>query len=414
MTPPAKADATIERTIRRESARLKAALIAHLGTHQFALAEDVAQDAMLAALTNWQADMPEQPGAWLRRVAKNRAIDILRRRAREAPIEWAGEPAGPLDTPDFHGVEDAELRLLYLSCQPGMPAQDQVVLALHLAAGFTAADIATLLTRPRSTVAQRLVRLKRKLRSSGPLTELTADAVGARTDVVLRVLYLMFCAGYLPASGNLLVREDIVAEALRLAELLAQGGWCGDADLQADANALCALFCLQASRLGARAQQDGFVPLSRQNRQLWDEALLARASAYVIASQQTERVSRYHLETAIAVEHASATSFEATRWDRISLLYAQLEQLTSSPVVTVSSALATCYADHPDEALARLEKIAHDPAMGHYPPYFAALAEVHERLGQTTEAQAASRRAGELQGNDVLRAHIDARYAALS
>ena len=415
MTPPHRTEPTIEQIIRRESTRLTAALVGQLGTEQLALAEDVAQDAMLAALSTWHAEaLPSNPSAWLRRVAKNRAIDILRRKGKETDIDFLTEsvPQLQVDADDsIHSVEDAELRLLYLSCHPSLSPQDQVVLCLHLATGFTANDISKLLLKPRSTVAQRLVRLKQRLRNENALTSLSNAAIADRTGTVLRALYLMFCAGYLPASGDRLMRDDIVFQSLRLAGLVANNDRHLDEGMRADASALCALFCLQSSRQSARERDGRLIVLAEQDRTLWDRELIQQAMAYLAASQKTENISRYHIEAAIALEHASAASFAETNWDRIALLYEQLEIGTQSSVVSISAALATLYQGRSELALAKLCALQDEPSMQHYPPYYAALAEVLKATNSKDQARAALRRARDLQDNQVLRDFLDVRYA---
>ncbi|XOV84431.1 MAG: RNA polymerase sigma factor [bacterium] len=407
MTRPQKTEHEIHRIIRRESAQLKAALVAHLGPDQLALAEDVAQEAILTALKNWQQqDVPDKPGAWLKRVARNRAIDVLRRRARETPIDLADEPVMPISEPGFLNPEDAELRMLYLSCHPAISPQDQAILCLNLVAGFTAGQISRLLIKPRQTIAQRLVRLKKKLRQQHDLTELHADAIPHRNASVLRALYLMFCAGYLPPDGDQLFLADVVGEALRLAELVAERG-------DPNASALCALFCLQSSRFEAREKEGMFIPLSQQDRSLWDQALLQRALYHLKRSQNTHTIGRYHIEAAIALEHANAVDFNSTDWSHIAALYQQLERMTESPIVTVSAALANLYMGEPTRALAQLERVEKIPSMTRYPAFFAALAEVCMATGDLDKADAAQKRARQLQANDVLKTYLDERYASL-
>lgn len=409
MTPPLKTDDAIAHIVRREGTRLRASLVASLGNHQLALAEDVTQEAILKALQTWQhRDVPRNPGAWLRRVAMNCAIDTLRRRARETNQvdEWPkvfGDEH-PEEQTDEHAVEDAELRLLLLACHPVLSVRDQVILSLQLGAGFTAKEIASLLLQPTAAVAQRLVRLKRRLRDETPpeqITELSAPSLDARLPSLLQVLYLMFCAGYFPTRGELLMRDELMGEALRLAELVAKH-W----PERSEVSAMCALFHLQLTRRRARECDGKLVPLPSQDRALWDQAHLERAMAYLALSKDADELTRYHLEAAIALEHATSMAFEETGWSRIVAMYQQLHKMTASPVMAVSAALATHYGGDSAAALRQLDALSASPALAGYAPYYVALAEVSRAVGEDERAAAAVARAESLAQNDVVRAYL--------
>jgi RNA polymerase sigma-70 factor, ECF subfamily len=406
LTPHPRINPTIDSLVRREGARLTAALISFLGTQELALAEDVAQDALLSALQTWNPDdLPAHPRAWLRRVAMNRAIDALRRRQKEQDGSDLDLIAAPPELEEY-AIPDPELRLLALSCHESLKSEDQVILSLNLGAGFTTRHIARLLLRQPEAVAQRLVRLKRILRAQPELTELPeSDALRHREASILRVIYLMFCAGYLPVSGDKPIQLDIMQEATRLAESAA-----ALFEDSADASALCALLCLQSSRWETRERDGSLLPLAEQNRSNWDHDLIRRGMAYLVASRNTSAPGRYHLEAAIAAEHATAASYAETNWLRIHELYVLLEQITLSPVVSVSTSIAAGNAGYPDQALAMLKQLEAHPALQHYPPFFSALEEAHRSLGNQAEADAAHHKASALQQNSAVRNFLDEKY----
>ena len=403
-----KSEDTIDSLVRRESTRLTAALVNFLGTQELALAQDVVQDALLTALQTWDPHhLPDHPGAWLRRVAMNRAVDVLRRRQREMPGVELHETAAP-DLLERYVIPDPELRLLALSCHQSLKTEDQIILALNLGAGFSTRHIARLLLRQPEAVAQRLVRLKRVLRAEPELTELPVDhTLLSREPAILRVIYLMFCAGYLPVSGNRPAQLDSMQEATRLAE-------CAAALFtnSADAHALCALLCLQSSRWETREHSGNLVPLSEQDRSRWDQGLIQRGMGHLVASKDTASPGRFHLEAAIAAEHATASHYNATNWPRIHELYLMLEEVTQSPVASVSTSVAALYAGFSNEALARLEALADHPALQGYAPYFAALEEVYLKLGRQREAAIAHRKATDFQQNAAVRNFLDDKQLA--
>lgn len=399
------ADDSIDLIIRRENARLLATLVKHLGPHQFALAEDVAQDAMLSAFQSWQkSSVPQHPGAWLRRVAINRAIDVLRKNARLDPLSEGQEPLETLDTPEFHDVDDPELQLLLMACHESLSDEDQIILSLHLVGQFTARDISKLILKPKPTIAQRLVRLKQKLRDDDSLGVLQTTALEDKADAVLRSMYLMFCAGYLPSRGDQLVRRDIVSEVLRLATLVTE-----HQPKNGAACALLALLLFQTSRMDAREHNGQLIPLQEQDRTLWDESRIELGMHYLQESRQSSLVSRYHIEAAIAAQYATTRDLSRINWPQLAALYEQLEVLTGSPIVGVSSALTLMFSGKLDLAEKKLTALAHDHAVNRYSGYYVALAEVSHRSGDHNAAQAARENAIALQENTIVRAFMDDR-----
>ncbi len=392
---PADVRRTLDRVTRRERGRLIAGLVNRLGADQLALAEDVAQEAVLKALASWPyAGLPRNPGAWLATVARRCAIDRLRREQREVNFEESPPAqacaAGDAGDELAARIDDPQLRLMLLCCDDTLTAQDRVGLTLRLVAGFTAREIAQVLLLKESALGQRLARARRRLRDHQGLADapLGAAAVERRLPMVRKTLYLMFSLGYAPRSGETLVRSDVALEALRLSEgLLAN---IPESPSHADTAALTALLSLQASRLRARADQQGQpVLLQHQDRNLWDRQLITRGMGLLAAQAQgTGRLSPYHLEAAIAAEHATAPSWQATDWQRICKHYLALEVATGSPVVTINSCVAQAMAGDAGSALSRIQSLD-AKALGDYAPYHLAMAEI-ARLANARDLAVAS------------------------
>ena len=380
--------AQLERLARTQRRRLVADIVAKLGVKRLEMAEDVVQDAVIAAMQSWPyKGMPDNPGAWLNRVARNKAYDRLRREGREQSITNNDESDSeqlPLDTAavqqaadtrhgQFYGaqVDDPELKLIFLCCHGDLGEEDRLMLTLKVVSGFTARDIAAVFLKKEAAVGQRLARAKRKLRAledalegegnTDGLSDLSRFAVQARLNTVLKVIYLMFALGYAPQRGDSLVQQDVALEALRLAEVLVAAR----ETAQPAAHALAALLNLQASRFAARLGPDtassalggGLVLLRDQNRALWDHNLMKRGMVHLAAAQSGETLSRYHLEAGIAAAHATAKHFADTDWAGICALYARLEAMTKSPVVAVNACVAQAFGGAPEKAFLKLESL---------------------------------------------------------
>ena len=388
MTEPESSAAELDRLVRRERGRLVADLAARLGPDKLDLAEDVAQDALIAAMATWPyRGTPDNPGAWLKTVARNKAWDTLRRRRREAAL--VDDPATQDDAVDgvfTATVEDPELRLILLCCHDALSETEQLTLTLKLVSGFTAREIGEALLASEAAIGQRIARTKRKLKTQGATL---ADApsrfgIGERLQTTLKVVYLMFSLGYAPRSGDQLLRHDVIDESLRIARELAGNRLTG----QPDAHALAALLCFQSSRLAAREDADGrIVLLADQDRSLWDRALIDEGLAYLKASQQARVLSRYHLEAGIASLYATAPSWEDCDWASIRRLYTQLAASTDSPVISINASVARAMSGEPAEALNELETLAASRTVRNYAPYHLALAEAHRLLGDDRAAR---------------------------
>jgi len=315
------------------------------GPRHLDLIEECAQDALLRALELWPYHgEPQNPTAWLIQTAKHKLIDRLRRE-RNVELTAAAATASPMEEMP---IPDDRLAMIFLCCHPSLAPETQIALTLQAVCGLNARQIGEAFLLPEATIAQRLVRAKRQLRQQQPAFELPAD-LDSRLPAVLTVVYLLFNAGYTTAQ-----RLDLCEEAIYLAELLATTG-------HADALALAALLALQSSRLPARAEL-----LAQQDRSLWNQARLAQGLRYFQASLQ-QSLSRYHVEAAIAVEHAVAPSFEVTNWPLIVSHYDDLLRLAPSPIVELNRAIAIGFRDGPAAALALLREHATEPALASYP-----------------------------------------------
>lgn len=402
----------LDRVVRRERGRLIAGLVHRLGGQHLALAEDVAQDAILAALATWPyRGLPDKPAAWLRTVATNKAIDRLRRGQRDVPLVASPDEAGP-DQPDLLAarIEDPELRLMVLCCHDALTGIDRLAITLKLVSGFTAREIGAVLLVSEAAMSQRLARARRKLRAVGPSIDEAPSRfdIEARTGTLLKVIYLMFSVGYAPRSGTELIRSEVANEALRLARELADGS-----AARSNAAALAALLCFQSSRREARRDADGRVVLLKdQDRALWDRGLIEDGLAYLIAAQKAQEVSRFHLEAGIAAIYASAPSWEDCDWQTILMYYQRLEDMTGSPVVSINASVARAMAGSPGAALERLDALADDTRLQQFGPYHLARAEILSALSRDEEAAASYQHAIDCGASDPVADHLSARLAA--
>lgn len=391
----------IERLARRERGRLVADILSKIGPSRLEMAEDVVQDAVIAAMATWPyKGLPDNPAAWLNRVARNKAYDRLRKEGREDALPehepeytTAGSGAGAAQTgaDEMHGqfigtrITDPELQLIFLCSQPALKDEDQLMLMLKVVSGFTARDMAALLLKKEAALGQRLARAKRTLRDMPEgLTESPSRfEVAARMDVVLKGIYLMFALGYAPRSGVEVIRRDVAEEALRLVTQLAAN----EVTATPATHALSALLYFQASRFDARVGANGAPILLRdQNRKLWRRSYIKEGMRHLKASQSGNSLTRYHLEAGIVAAHAVARSFEETDWPHIADLYGKLEAMTNSPIVAVNACVAQAFAGGPERAWLRLEALASNKVLESYGPYHVARAEVLRMLARPDAA----------------------------
>jgi len=404
--------AAIAAIYRDESRRVLATLIRLLG--DFELAEEALQEAFAAAMSQWPVDgLPDKPRAWLVSTGRFKAIDGIRRRARfdetlaQAAIELETS-VDDLPDPDERDVEDDHLRLIFTCCHPALSPDACVALTLREVCGLTTEEIAhAFLTTP-STLAQRIVRAKNKIRDAGIPYEIPAAAdLPERLDSVLRVIYLVFNEGYSPSSGAAVTRRDLSAEAIRLGRLLA--GLLPDPEVVG----LLALMLLHESRRAARTSVNGEpILLNDQDRARWDHALIAEGSDLVTTALRSGRIGPYSLQAAISAVHAAASDAAGTDWAQIAGLYDVLLRIAPNPVVELNRAVAIAMRDGPAAGLALVDELLARGELADYHLAHAARADFCRRLQRFEDARAACERALELARTEperrFLRQQIDA------
>lgn len=385
-------------------------------TGDWDLAEECAQDAFAQALDRWRRDgIPRRPGAWLTTTARNRALDVLRRKAVGAAklreVAVLGRDEGPYDPEydgDDSGVEDDRLRLVFTCCHPALPIEARVALTLRTLAGLTTPEIARAFLVPEATMAQRLVRAKKKIRNAGiPYRVPPAHLLPERTTGVLGVVYLLFNEGYAATSGAELVRTNLCAEAIRLARVLAR--------LMPDEPevlGLLALLLLHDARRRTRVDAAGeLVTLEDQDRTAWDRAEVDEGAALLETALRRGRPGPYQIQAAIAACHTTAPTAADTDWADIAGLYGELERFVPSAVVRLNRAVAVGMAQHPDVGLELVAELERSGELADYHLLPATRADLLRRSGRTTEAADAYEQALELVENAAERRFLERRLA---
>jgi RNA polymerase sigma-70 factor (ECF subfamily) len=383
-------------------------------TGDWDLAEECTQDAFALALERWRRDgVPRRPGAWLTTVARNRATDRIRRAATGArKVEELARVAPPTEVfdEDDAGIADDRLRLMFTCCHPALALDAQVALTLRTLAGLTTAEIARAFLVPEPTMAQRLVRAKRKIRHAGiPYRVPPAHLLPERTVAVLAVVYLLFNEGYAASSGAELVRRSLCAESIRLARLLAE--------LMPDepeALGLLALLLLHDARRSARIDGSGdLVPLEEQDRTVWDAVEIEEGLSVLDAALRRQRPGPYQVQAAIAACHARAAEASATDWREIAALYDRLLAMTGSPVVALNRAVAVAMAEGPAAGLALLDDVEATGTLSDYHLLSATRADLLRRLGRGEDAVAHYRAAMDRAPSAIERRFLERRLEGL-
>lgn len=404
---------TVEAVWRMESGRVVAGLAGLV--RDVGLAEELAQDALVAALEQWPRDgVPDNPGAWLMTVGKRRAVDLLRRKqTQQRTLAELGRDLDEQHTPDFDAgveerIEDDLLRLIFVACHPVLSPIARAALTLRLVGGLTTGEIARAFLTTEPTVGQRITRAKQTLAAAKVPFEVPGPAERAeRLDSVLEVVYLIFNEGYSATAGDDWMRPGLVAEALRLARLV-QGLMPGEPEV----HGLAALLEIQASRIRARTGPDGApILLNAQDRGRWDQWLIRRGLA-ALDRARTDHPGPYAVQAEIAACHARARTPEETDWARIATLYAELARLVPSPVVELNRAVAVAQADGPAAGLELARKLAAEPALAGYHLLPSVLGDLLAKLGRHDEARVEFERAAALTGNARERALLLSRAAA--
>ena len=355
------------------------------------LAQDVVQDTLCRALETWPMyGIPDNPSAWLMRVARNRATDLVRRdtRFRDFSPELIHlltlHQNQPAETPAFgKEIHDDQLRMMFSCCHPELSTDVQVTLILRTLCGFSVSEIAHALLASEEAIEKRLGRARKLFRLSETSVDIgKASDIAAHLDAVHQAIYLLFNEGYHGSRSERTVREDLCFEAIRLALLLSEH----PEGQKPKTYALLALLCFHAARLSGRMDVGGLIQLEQQDRSRWDQELIGRGFRFLDESSAGNELSEYHLEAAIASLHCAAPSYEKTQWDRIVELYDALYRLKPSPIVALNRAVAVGNAQGPEEGLAELRKIRDPEILRNYPFYPAAQGEFHRIAGRASEA----------------------------
>jgi len=409
----------VDHLFRQQAGRITAVLARILGFHNIGVAEELVQETLLTAFQVWSfRGVPQNPAAWLMTAARNRAIDHIRRersRLRAAEdlqqqlrSEWTLTDTVSREFEEPR-IRDHLLRMIFTCCDPRLDLEDQVALTLKYAGGFSTGEIAAALLSAEETIRKRLYRARQRLREDRQTFQAPPPSqLSARLDAVLQVVYLLFNEGYKSAEGAALIRAELCDEAIRLGTILAED----PAGAVPTTFALLALMCFQAARLSARTYEDGSIcQLQQQDRGAWDAALIARGFQFLDRSAEGNRVTRYHVEAAIAACHCGAASFDQTDWSQIVSLYEKLASIYDSPVVRLNRAIAVGFARGPRAAILELEQIRVERSLAGYYLLPASLAEFQMRAGELAAArenfQEAARLCRSAAERDFLRRRIE-------
>lgn len=409
MTDERTINQLVDNLFRHESGRIVATLTRIFGVENMQLAEDVLQETLIKALQQWSYNgIPDNPGAWLMQVAKNHALDVLRRQSnyehKLSLLKSDSQSASLEESINFDNqIEDDLLAMLFMGCHPALSPEMQITLLLKTVGGFSASEIARAFLIPEATVAQRIVRAKRKLRDEAVTFHLPDSiAFQQNLDAVLLVIYLIFSEGYKASEGNFLIRTDFCYEAIRLCEMVLKHPQ-GDSP---QCQALMALMLLQASRLDTRVESDSLLLLADQDRTKWNQQAIELGLYHLEKSASGDSLSGYHLQAGIAACHATAPSYEVTDWEQILSYYDQLIQMSNSPFIQLNRLVALSFAENVKQAQDELKNL---DGLDSYYLYHATLADFEYRLKNSADAIRHYERAKTLTANSIEKQFIEAR-----
>ena len=382
----------VDHLFRHESGKMVSVLSRVLGLQNLEVAYDIVQDTLLQAMSTWSfVRIPDNPSAWLYRVARNKAIDFLRREKKFREIspqyaylvqsEWTLSPTINNLFLD-NEIEDSQLRMMFACCHPSIPEESQIALTLKTLCGLSISEIAKAFLTNDDTISKRIYRAKEKIKSERiELIVPSGDELNVRLDAVLKSLYLLFYEGYNSSHPERLIREDLCEEAMRLCLLLTQHSLTG----YPRSKALLSLMCFQSSRLNTRLDDKGnIILLKNQERNKWNRSLIRKGFEYIEAAAEPFEVSTFHLEAGIASIHAASPSFEKTDWKSIYHLYQMLYELQPNPVVAMNKAIASAYAISKEKALEELQQIK---GLEKHHLYYASMGEMYFDLHQKENAK---------------------------
>ncbi len=407
----------VEHFFRHEYGRTVAALARSFGASRIELIEDAVQSSMALALTSWaQRGVPHNPGAWLTSAARNAIIDRLRRQGIhdravdriEHRIERGIEPSAEQPAPaHLEGeIDDDELRMLFVCCDPGLKAPTQLVLALKILCGFSVREIALRLFTGEEAIKKRIARGRQQFRALSPEMESPSPSMmRARLDAVHRILYLLFNEGYSSAKPDEPIRRELCEEAIRLTTIL-----CDHPVASTESWALLALMYLHHARVDARRGPDGgLLLMEAQDRSRWDQRAIHRAMGCLMRAGDAQAPSRYQIEAAILLEHCTAPSYEATNWPDIVRLYEALDRVHPSPLHSLNRAIALAEWQGAEAGLSLLEEMTPPAWLVRYYLWDGTLGELYRRAGRPEKARFHLARAHQSAPTDAERAHIEAR-----
>ena len=404
VSPSGDVAQVVEHFFRHEAGKIVSTLTRIFGIEHLNRAEDVVQETLVKALQTWPYyGIPNNPSAWITQVAKNLALDLIRRdkvfRAKENEIvhlmeQISSDSNGAVAESGKNGIADDRLRMMFTCCHPLIPQEMQVALALKTLCGFSAAEIARAFLTSEAAIAKRLTRAKQRLREARIAFEIPAgEELTRRLDGMLQSLYLLFNEGYKASGGEHLIRAELCYEAIRLTTLLAEN-CVGN---QPRSHALLALMFLNGARLPARLDRDGnILRLEEQDRSQWDRAMVARGMYHLMQSTVGDEASEYHLQAAIAACHSAAQDYESTDWPRILSLYDQLTELDDSPIVALNRAVAIANVHGPRAGIEAVEAMRNRQQLDCYYLLYAVLGEFEADLDHRQAAKKYLRKAIEL------------------